>query len=299
MEVEKNEFDTKESLLKTKYVILVISGKGGVGKSTLTALLAATYARKGCRVGLLDIDLCGPSIPFLLGVENKSVLSSQRGWIPVVPEHPEFQKLSILSLGLLLKSRDDAVVWRGPKKSSMIKQFLSQVLWGELDYLIIDTPPGTSDEHITVVEYLQTNFPSFKISAILVTTPQHVSLIDVQKEIDFCRNVSLKIEGLFENMSGYVCPHCAECTQIFGSGGGKSLCELQDIPFLGYLPIDPRLSAYLAQNTSFFDAYVTVLENGGSISAIIDHVVRALSTADTLMLSSKEDVVGFKKLRTT
>jgi len=285
-----------ENLLQAKNILLVISGKGGVGKSTVAVLLATTYARNGCKVGLLDVDLCGPSIPFLLGIEDKSVCSSLRGWLPVVPDHPQFQKLSVMSLALLLKTRDDVVAWRGPKKSSMIKQFLSQVLWGDLDFLIIDTPPGTSDEHITLVEFLQSNFGTSKISSVLVTTPQHVSIIDVQKEITFCINTGLKIDGLFENMSGYVCPNCSECTNIFGSGGGKSLCEMQKIPFLGTLPIDPRFTSYLNLGISFFDAYLNLIELSGSIEAIKTYVAQKLASGENGG-NKRHEFGGFKKLR--
>jgi Mrp family chromosome partitioning ATPase len=258
---------------KVKNILLIISGKGGVGKSTTSTLLATTFTRRGCKVGLLDCDLCGPSIPYLLGLESKGVCSTQKGgWLPVVPDDPNFKNISVMSLALLLKSRDDAVAWRGPKKSTMIKQFLSQVIWGDLDYLIIDTPPGTSDEHLTLVEYIQANFKQSNFSAVLVTTPQCVSLIDVQKEIAFCQNVGLKIEGIFENMSGFVCPTCSECTQIFGSGGGKSLCDMQNLPYLGSLPIDPRLSNYMASGMSFFEVYLNHLEQGESIGAIKSYV---------------------------
>jgi len=197
-----------------------------------------------------------------------------RGWVPVKPDHASFQNLCIMSLALLLKSRDDAVVWRGPKKSLMIQQFLCNVVWGNLDFLIIDTPPGTSDEHISLVEYLNTIKVDSKVvprSAVLVTTPQAVSITDVQKEITFCQNVSLSIDGLFENMSGFYCPNCSECTNIFGSGGGKCLAEQQKIQFLGSLPIDPRINSYLSSKGNFFDAYLSTLKhcNDSNISSLV------------------------------
>eukprot|EP01126_Amoeba_proteus_P027366 TRINITY_DN2716_c0_g2_i1.p1 TRINITY_DN2716_c0_g2~~TRINITY_DN2716_c0_g2_i1.p1 ORF type:complete len:155 (+),score=28.45 TRINITY_DN2716_c0_g2_i1:480-944(+) len=150
----------------------------------------------------------------------------------------------------------------------MIKQFLNDVVWGDLDYLVIDTPPGTSDEHISVTEHL-VNILHNRPKAVLVTTPQAVSLIDVQKEINFCKKVGIQISGLIENMSGYVCPHCQECTHIFGSGGGKALAEAEEIPFLGALPIDPKLTSYLSSNQDFFQTYSRPLS---SLKALDDFV---------------------------
>jgi len=202
---------------------------------------------------LLDIDLCGPSIPYVLGLESKSVHSASNGnWTPVYPDGT--QNLSVMSLGFMLHSRNDAVIWRGPKKSTIIKQFVDNVLWGVLDYLIIDTPPGTSDEHLSVTEKLLPLQPK----AIIVTTPQAVSLSDVQKEINFCRRVELPILGLIENMSGFVCPHCSECTNIFGEGGGKALADAEQIPFIGSIPIDPKLMSQLDDGKSFVEKYKEV-----------------------------------------
>uniref|UniRef100_A0A6B2LE77 Cytosolic Fe-S cluster assembly factor NUBP2 homolog n=1 Tax=Arcella intermedia TaxID=1963864 RepID=A0A6B2LE77_9EUKA len=228
-----------------KKIILVLSGKGGVGKSTVASQLAIILANTGAQVGLLDIDLCGPSIPYLLGLENKSVHSATSGWVPVYPDGT--QNLSVMSIGFLLHNRNDAVIWRGPKKSAIIKQFIDDVIWGTLDFLIIDTPPGTSDEHISITEKLLPYHPE----AVIVTTPQGVALSDVEKEIAFCRKVDLPILGLVENMSGFVCPTCAECTNIFGEGGGKALSEAEDIPFLGKIPIDPLLFHKMEENKSF------------------------------------------------
>ncbi|XP_026498972.1 cytosolic Fe-S cluster assembly factor Nubp2 homolog [Vanessa tameamea] len=225
-------------LEEVKHVILVLSGKGGVGKSTVSTQLALTLKEKGFKVGLLDIDLCGPSVPYLLNLEDQNIHQGSGHWIPVYLDKEK--KLAVMSIGFLLKSRNDAVVWRGPKKTSMIKQFLEDVYWQDLDYLIIDTPPGTSDEHITVMENLR-NVP--QCSAIIVTTPQQVAIEDVRKEITFCRKTGIPIMGLIENMSGYECPTCSECTNIFSTGGGKSLAEISKIKFLGSIPIDPRIGA--------------------------------------------------------
>ncbi|XP_066258276.1 cytosolic Fe-S cluster assembly factor Nubp2 homolog isoform X1 [Euwallacea similis] len=229
-----------------KHIILVLSGKGGVGKSTVSTQLALTLVKRGSKVGLLDIDLCGPSVPYLLNLEGNDVHQSDGGWVPVYAD--QNQQLAVMSIGFLLNNRNSAVVWRGPKKTAMVKQFLTDVCWGELDYLIIDTPPGTSDEHITVMENLKTVKCD---GAIIVTTPQLMSIEDVRKEITFCRKTGVHLIGLIENMSGiiarFVCPHCTECTNIFSKGGGESLAELAKVPFLGALPIDPRVGELLGK----------------------------------------------------
>ncbi|KAL1130737.1 hypothetical protein AAG570_011978 [Ranatra chinensis] len=220
-----------------KNIILVLSGKGGVGKSTVSTQLALALKEKGFKVGLLDIDLCGPSVPYLLGLEGSSVHQCPQGWVPVYTD--QSQKLAVMSIGFLLNNRNDSVVWRGPKKTAMIKQFLNDVYWEDIDYLIIDTPPGTSDEHITVME----NVRGACNGALIITTPQAVALEDVRKELTFCRKTGIPILGIIENMSGFVCPTCSECTNIFSTGGGKSLSEHANVPFLGCIPIDPSISA--------------------------------------------------------
>lgn len=170
----------KDKLAHVKHKILVLSGKGGVGKSTFSAQLAFALASQGKQVGLLDIDICGPSIPRMLGLEGHEVHQSGSGWSPVYVE----DNLGVMSIGFMLPSKDDAVIWRGPRKNGLIKQFLTDVVWNELDYLIVDTPPGTSDEHISIVQYLK----SVQIDgAIVVTTPQEISMADVRKELNFCR----------------------------------------------------------------------------------------------------------------
>ncbi|XP_055856232.1 cytosolic Fe-S cluster assembly factor NUBP2 homolog [Episyrphus balteatus] len=221
---------------KVKHVILVLSGKGGVGKSTVSTQLALALKEHGLKVGLLDIDLCGPSVPYLLGLEGKEIYQCDEGWVPIYSS--EDKMLAVMSIGFLLKNRNDAVIWRGPKKTMMIKQFLTDVKWDDLDYLIIDTPPGTSDEHITVMECMK----DVKCDgAIIVTTPQQVALDDVRKEITFCKKTNINILGIVENMSGFICPHCTTCTNIFSSNGGVELAKFANVPHLGTLPIDPRL----------------------------------------------------------
>lgn len=184
----------QDRLSQVKHKILVLSGKGGVGKSTFSAQLAFALAQQGKQVGLLDIDICGPSIPRMLGLVGHEVHQSASGWSPVYLE----ENLAVMSIGFMLPSKDDAVIWRGPRKNGLIKQFLTDVVWNELDYLIIDTPPGTSDEHISIVQYLK----STKIDgAVVITTPQEVSMDDVRKELNFCKKTGVPVLGVVENMA--------------------------------------------------------------------------------------------------
>lgn len=182
----------------------MLSGKGGVGKSTVAAQLAWSLAAKDAEVGLLDIDICGPSVPKMLGLEGQEIHQSNMGWSPVYVE----ENLGVMSIGFMLPNPDDAVIWRGPRKNGLIKQFLKDVHWGDLDYLVIDAPPGTSDEHISVAQFLR---PCAQLcgnlaGAVIVTTPQEVALIDVRKEINFCKKTDIPILGVVENMSSLVCP---------------------------------------------------------------------------------------------
>lgn len=242
------------SLRDIKHITLVLSGKGGVGKSSVTSQLALTLSLQGHSVGVLDIDLTGPSIPRFFGIESEKVKQAPGGWIPVpvheakkavdasaqVGEGKELGSLHCMSLGFLLANRGDAVVWRGPKKTAMVRQFLSDVHWGSLDYLLIDTPPGTSDEHISLVETLLKNAtPEQLAGAVIVTTPQAISISDVRKEINFCRKTNVKVLGVIENMAGFVCPNCSECTNVFSKGGGEVMAKEFDVPFMGSVPIDP------------------------------------------------------------
>ncbi|QBM85689.1 Chromosome partitioning ATPase, Mrp family, contains Fe-S cluster [Metschnikowia aff. pulcherrima] len=236
--------EVPKSLANIKHIVLILSGKGGVGKSLVTTQTALTLALKGYSVGVLDIDLTGPSLPRMFGVELKQVRQAANGWVPVSVYNNinDSSKGSILLmlLGFLLGSRDSSVVWRGPKKTAMIRQFLKDTVWNNgkpLDYLLIDTPPGTSDEHIAIAEELRWAQPLD--GAIVVTTPQQVATADVRKEINFCKKVNFAVLGVVENMSGYICPHCADCTNIFSSGGGKLLCDSLSLDFLGKIPIDP------------------------------------------------------------
>ncbi|KAK8096638.1 Cytosolic Fe-S cluster assembly factor CFD1 [Apiospora kogelbergensis] len=230
------------SLSKVKHVILVLSGKGGVGKSSVTTQLALSLSLAGHSVGVLDIDLTGPSMP------------RPGGWLPVTVHEKKADagvgELRCMSLGFLLSGRGDAVVWRGPKKTAMVRQFLSDVLWDELDYLLIDTPPGTSDEHISLAETLLKDArPGQVAGAVVVTTPQAVATADVKKELNFCSKTGIPVIGVIENMAGFVCPNCAECTNIFSKGGGEVMAQEFSVPFLGAVPIDPQFVMLVESGT--------------------------------------------------
>jgi Mrp family chromosome partitioning ATPase len=234
-----------------KHKILVLSGKGGVGKSTFTTMLGHAFANdEASMVGIMDTDICGPSIPKMMGVEAETIHVSNAGWSPVWVA----DNLGVMSVQFMLPSRDDAVIWRGPKKNGLIKQFLKDVEWGDLDYLLVDTPPGTSDEHLSVNSYLK---ESGVDGALVVTTPQEVSLLDVRKEIDFCRKAGIKVLGIVENMSGFVCPSCKHQNQIFKAttGGARKLAKETGIPFLGAVPLDPRIGMACDYGESFFDNF--------------------------------------------
>jgi Mrp family chromosome partitioning ATPase len=231
-----------------KHIIIVCSGKGGVGKSSVSAQLALSLHASSptARVGILDVDLTGPSIPRMLGLDGHGVYQSSDGWVPVYADALSGlgpPRLACMSVGFMLKKKGDSVVWRGPKKNAMIRQLLSDVRWGELDYLVIDTPPGTSDEHLSLLEHMSPVHS--RLSAVIVTTPQAVALMDAMKCLSFTRTVNLPVLGLIENMSGYVCPCCGEISNIFSTGGGEDMARREGLPFLGSMPVDTELVTLL------------------------------------------------------
>jgi Mrp family chromosome partitioning ATPase/predicted Fe-Mo cluster-binding NifX family protein len=221
----------EERLHRIRHKILVMSGKGGVGKSTVAANMAISLSLAGRRVGLLDVDIHGPSIPKLLKLDDAAVQVKDGSIQPV-----EKAGLKVMSIGFLLRDRDDAVIWRGPMKMGVIKQFLKDVEWGDLDYLVIDSPPGTGDEPLSVAQ-----LAAPVDGAVIVTTPQDVATADVRKSITFCRQLSLPVLGVVENMSGFVCPECGTVTDIFKAGGGERMAADMGVPFLGRIPIDPAV----------------------------------------------------------
>jgi len=217
---------------KIKNYLLVFSGKGGVGKSTVAANLAWVLADKGLNVGLLDVDIHGPNLALMLGVQDKEVISYGEDKIMPV----EIRKnLSLVSMAYFIPKTDSPIIWRGPAKMKVIEKFVKDVTWGNLDWLIIDSPPGTGDEPLSIAQLLP------EAGAVIVTTPQDVSLLDSKKAINFAKELKLKIHGLIENMSGFNCPHCGKEINLFKKGGGKKIAEQYGIPFLGSIPIDPKI----------------------------------------------------------
>ena len=221
----------KLSLSKIKHKIFVLSGKGGVGKSSISANLAASLSKKGYKTGLMDVDVHGPSIAHMLGLTEMLNISENKLLIPKQING----NLKVVSVQALMQDKDQAIIWRGPAKSGMIRQFVSSVDWGELDFLIIDAPPGTGDEPLTVVQTIP------EALGIIVTTPQEVALADIRKSISFCKTVHLKTLGIVENMAGFKCPHCNEPIDLFSSGGGEKTAKAQGLTFLGSIPFDTEV----------------------------------------------------------
>jgi len=227
----EDESRLEEQLRHIRHKLLVMSGKGGVGKTSVAVYLALGLAMRGYQVGLLDVDLHGPDVPRMLGISGRFEMDAEGHLIP----HQYHDHLQVVSIECLLHDRDEAVIWRGPLKHSYIRQSMSQVNWGELDFLVIDAPPGTGDEPLSVAQTIS------GVQAVIITTPQEISLADVRKAINFCRKVSMPILGLVENMSGLVCPHCGGEIRLFSKGGGQKTAALMKVPLLASLPFDLRV----------------------------------------------------------
>lgn len=268
----------RERMECVKNKVLILSGKGGVGKSTFTAQLAWAFAcDEATQTAVMDIDVCGPSIPTILGLRNQLIHASSSGWSPVYVS----DNLACMSIEFLLPSTDSAIIWRGPKKNGLIKQFLKDVDWSGgladelgpdapktvIDYLLVDTPPGTSDEHLSIVGFLRESGIN---GAVLITTPQEVSLQDVRKEISFCRKMNVPILGVVENMAGFVCPACHGRSDIFypSTGGAEALCKELDLPFLGSVPLDPRIAKCCDLGESFVDEHPDSPASAANLSII-------------------------------
>ncbi|MBN2621656.1 Mrp/NBP35 family ATP-binding protein [candidate division WOR-3 bacterium] len=234
MKQENNEEQKRinETLSRIRNRILVFSGKGGVGKSTVAVNLAVAISERSMKVGLLDVDIHGPNVAKMLGVEGKRMEPADNNTI--MPVHVS-KNLSLVSMSFLLQDPTSPVIWRGPLKMKLIQQFIGDVLWGDLDYLIIDSPPGTGDEPLSVAQLIPAT------GAIIVTTPQEVSLLDSRKAVNFARKLNLKIYGIVENMSGMTCPHCGKTIDLFKTGGGEQAAKELNIPFLGAIPIEPMI----------------------------------------------------------
>ncbi len=243
-ELEELELQTRMESIGQK--ILVLSGKGGVGKSTVAANLAVSLAKAGKKVGLLDVDLHGPSIPKILGLEGQRLGPNATGGLAPIQLS---ENLSVVSVGMLLESANDAVIWRGPMKYNVIRQFLKDVEWGNLDYLVVDSPPGTGDEPLAVAQMVGRG-----ALAVVVTTPQQVAIADVRRSVSFCKTLKLRVEGIVENMSGLICPHCGKEVELFSVGGGEKLATEMNVPFLGRIPMDPQIVVSGDNGTPFIDS---------------------------------------------
>ena len=212
--------------------IAVMSGKGGVGKSTVAVNLAVALALKGKRVGILDADVHGPNVPKMFGLDGEKPEAGPEGLVPLVSS----EKVKLMSMAFLIPDSDTPIAWRGPMKHSLFQQFLADVSWGELDYLIVDLPPGTGDEPLSIAQIL-----GKPLGAVVVTTPQDVALLDSRKSVVFAKSLEMHLLGIVENMSGFVCPHCNERIDLFKTGGGKRAALELGVPFLGSIPIDPKV----------------------------------------------------------
>jgi Mrp family chromosome partitioning ATPase len=229
---QKEERSLGENIQNIRHKILVMSNKGGVGKSTVAVNLALGLVHKGMRVGLFDIDVHGPSIPKMLGLEEMALVGNGGKIQPVLYA----LNLKVVSMAFLLRDRESPVIWRGPLKMGAIRQFLQEVDWGELDFLLIDSPPGTGDEPLSIAQLIKD-----LDGVIVVTTPQEVALLDSRKAVNFARNLGVPVVGVVENMSGFVCPYCGKRTDLFKTGGGEKAAKEMKVPFLGRIPFEPEI----------------------------------------------------------
>lgn len=255
-----SELQLQERMKKVRNKIVVLSGKGGVGKSTVAVNLAQSLANRGKRVGLLDVDVHGPSVPTMLGLDDYKIQPTGQELEPAL-----FEGMKVISIGFLLPDHDSPVIWRGPLKMGVIQQFLRDVNWGELDYLIIDAPPGTGDEPLTIGQLV----PEAK--ALIVTTPQKVATMDVRKSITFCNQMNLPILGIVENMNGMVCPKCGEHLVIFPNGEAKEMASQMGVEFLASLPMDPNVASGADQGQVFVNTNTTPI--GESMMLLVDKLV--------------------------
>lgn len=249
------------ALIKNKF--LVLSGKGGVGKSTVAVHLAVALSHRGFKTGLLDIDLHGPSIPKMMGLSGQKV-TVEKGFLKPLAYN---QKLVVISMASILDDRETAVIWRGPRKGAAIRQLLGEVLWGPLDFLVIDAPPGTGDESLSIAQLIP------DVRAIVVTTPQQVAIEDVRRSLQFLNKVSIVILGVIENMSGLICPHCAKEIDLFKQGGGEALAREWGVPFLGRIPLEPSLVSEADAGRPYFKGH----EDSPLVRAfnrIVDEVIK-------------------------
>lgn len=256
--VMQQEIEIIKRMSKIKHKIAVMSGKGGVGKSTMAVNLAAAFAKKGYKTGIMDADVHGPNVPKMFGVEGKNLKYGKDGIIPIETE----EGIKVMSVGFFLSSQDIPLIWRGPAKTGLIKQFFAEVNWDDLDVLIIDNPPGTGDEPLTVLQTIPLD------GVVLITTPQSVVQEDVIKSVNMVKNLNIPIIGVIENMAGFICPGCKNEILIFGKGNGEKMAENMDVPFLGRLPLDVETSS-----ASDIGTPIVIKEPESEISVRISKIV--------------------------
>jgi Mrp family chromosome partitioning ATPase len=266
-EKKQQEKNLKDTLSRIRYKFLVMSGKGGVGKTSVSVNLGIALGNRGFKVGIMDVDLHGPDVPRMLGLKGMAGPNERQDKLAPMPYS---DNVSAISIECLMPNKDDPVIWRGPLKHSAISQFITDVDWGDLDFLIIDSPPGTGDEPLSVAQTIADAQP------IIVTTPQEVALSDVRKSINFCKKINRPLFGLIENMSGYVCPHCNKAVDLFGSGGGEKTAAEFGINFLGRIPFDPNLVKAGDAGDSYQEKYANT-PAGQAFAAIADKLAALIT----------------------
>ncbi len=261
----------QEKLDKIDNILIVLSGKGGVGKSTVAANLTFSLSMQGYRTGILDVDIHGPSIPKLMGINGQMMGLKGDDLLPIEC----YANINVVSMALLLQNTEQAVIWRGPMKATVIRQFVQNVAWGKLDYLVVDCPPGTGDEPLSAVQIL-----GKKARAVIVTTPQEVATIDVEKCITFCNQLGLPIAGIVENMSGFICPHCGKESDIFSRGGGEKLATRFSVPFLGRIPIETDIAKSGDEGKPYV-FYYTKSETAKHFDNVVKKITQTKTDQDT------------------
>ena len=256
---KQQDLRLKENISRIKNKIIVMSGKGGVGKTTVAVNLAYGLALKGYKTGILDVDIHGPNIAKMLGIEKQRLGNSHLGMEPI----EVMQNLKAISMALLIEDPDKPIIWRGPLKMQTIKQFLSDVDWGTLDYLIVDAPPGTGDEPLSVCQLI-----SDINGAVIVTTPQDVAILDSRKSVQFAKELKIPVIGIIENMSGFLCPHCQKEIDLFGIGGGEKAANNLEVPFLGRIPIELEV----VKSGDLGEPFIQSLKEH-SVSRIMDKII--------------------------
>lgn len=264
--INADDFRLNESLGKIKHVVIVMSGKGGVGKSTVSSNLAMALSMKGYQTGIMDIDITGPNIPKMFDIEDEKLdIDDNERLVPVmVPP-----SLKVMSMAFLLPDKESPVCWRGPVKMTAIRQFIEDVNWGDLDYLVVDMPPGTGDEALSIIQLI----PKAD-GMVIVTTPQDVALLDSKKSLVFSAQANIPIIGIVENMSGFVCPHCGKQTDIFKSGGGEATAKQYNVQFLGKVPIEPKI--VLSGDNGLPIVLDESTESSKAFKSIVDKIIKTV-----------------------